>query len=547
MKKILFIILMALLPMMGHSSEKVRVFVQPSSPIVNEPFDLIFKIKLTGDEDPYISFDPGRFEVIGKSNQGVSIKTTIVNGKFTTKKEVSIVYSIQSSTSGTNALRSIEVDFGNGKKEKVRTIRINVLREAKRAKDIFVLAVPSKTDVYVGEGFDVNYYLYFKVGVIGNEVEKYPPLGKFLKRFHMVNEVVETVRYQGELYRRSLKYSARLFAQKPGQATIDPLKLKVQYSSSRNRGAFGFGMQLGQYRTRSFSSKKLKVNVMSLPTEDVPPFFTGLIGKHEFNITVPRNKFLVNEAIEAKLEVKGVGALEALEAPKIFTHESLEEFDTKGEIQAVNKQVQKKIFEYTYLPRAAFQLEPSILKIAYFDPDQKIYVTNEINVPEMIVSGASSVTRSFSKSQGSDDKDKNEEISPKLKIGLVGIGFGKNLNSSVTPFRLNILLFICLIVSVGSFFLNKDIFKSDEISKLVKLNLSSRATYSTLFSLVNFLPGESDLGIREKLEKSELSKEAKLHFSQLLDSLEKGTYSNGEKKSMKAKRKYFTELKKGLS
>jgi hypothetical protein len=546
MKKLFYIMLLVLIPLTSYSSDKVSVYVQPSSPIVNEPFDLIFKIKLVGDEEPYISFDPGRFEVLGKSNRGVSIKTTIVNGKFTTKKEVNIVYNIQSSRSGTNLLRNIVVDFGNGKKEKVKNLRINVLREAKKAKDIFVLAIPSKTDVYVGEGFDVNYYLYFKVGVLGNEVEKYPPLGKFLKRFHMVNEVVETVRYQGELYRRSLKYSARLFAQKPGEATIDPLKLKVQYSSSRNRGAFGFGMQLGQYRTRSFSSKKVKVNVMSLPSEDVPPYFTGLVGTHEFKLIVPRNKFLVNEAIEAKLEVKGVGALEALDPPKIFTHESLEEFDTKGEIQAVDKQIQKKIFEYTYLPRASFKLEPSSLKVAYFDPDQKIYVTNEIQVPEMIVSGTSTSARSFSKPSDEGVKDA-KPVSEKLKLGLVGIGFGKSLNSNFTPFRVNTFLITCLVVSILSFLVSKDSFKSNELSHLIKKNLSANGSYSSLYALVNSLDSDSDLPVREKIMNSDLSKEAKGHFTQLLDSLEKGSYSNGEKGKLKPKKKYFMELKKSLS
>jgi hypothetical protein len=544
MKKIIYILCVLLFSAFTYSAEKVKVFVQPSAPIVNEPFDLVFKVKLEGDQEPYISFDPGRFEVLGKSNQGVSIKTTIVNGKFTTKKEVTVVYSMQTSSSGINLLRGIEVDFGNNVKEKLRTLRINVLREPKRAKDIFVLAVPSKTDVYVGEGFDVNYYLYFKVGVLGNEVEKYPPLSKFLKRFHMVNEVVETVRYQGEMYRRSLKYSARLFAQKPGEATIDPLKLKVQYSSSRNRGAFGFGLQLGQYRTRSFLSKKVKINVMSLPTDNVPPYFTGLVGKHEYKLSIPRNKYLVNEAIEAKLEVEGVGALEAFDPPKIYSHESLEEFDTKGEIQAVNNQVQKKIFEYTYLPRAAFQLPPNKLKIAYFDPDQKVYVTTEVDVPEMIVSGTGVSARSFSTPEKREDEaEQSNEVEELKKVGLVGIGLGKNMNSSITPFRVNGALIVVLFITLISFFLRREQFKTNELSSMIKKCLSGNVTYSGVYTIVNLLPGGVELTAREKLQNSGLSEDAKTHFSMLMDALEVGTYSKGDKQSLKPKKKYFHELK----
>ena len=545
MKTILLSILLTLSVVSAFASEKVSVHILPASPIVNEPFDLIFKIQLTGDEDPYISFDPGRFEVIGKSNQGVSIKTTILNGKFATKKEVNIVYSIQSQHSGQNYIRNIEVDFGSGKKEKLKNLSINVLKEPQRAKDIFVLAVPSKTDVFVGEGFDVNYYLYFKVGVLGNEVEKYPPLSKFLKRFHIVNEVVETVRYQGEMYRRTLKYSARLFAQKPGEATIDPLKLKVQYSSSRNRGAFGFGLQLGQYRTRSFSSPKVKVNVMSLPTEDVPPYFTGLVGKHEFTLSVARNKFLVNEAIEAKLEVKGVGALEAYDPPKIFTHENLEEFDTKGEIQAVDKQVQKKIFEYTYLPRAALKLDPSVRKVAYFDPDQKVYVTTDIQVPEMIVSGSTSGTRSFSKPEPMKEDSETQKDNYKLgNKGIVGIGLGKSITSELTPFRLNLVLLVLIGFVLCSFLISNLKTVNTEVNDLVKLSLSKNISYSSLYGLVNLIPSDEKLTASQKLLKSSLSDQAKSHILALLDALERGTYSEGLNNKIKVSKKYIYELKK---
>ncbi|OUR93051.1 hypothetical protein A9Q84_21340 [Halobacteriovorax marinus] len=549
MKKILFALLL-LSCFNTFSSDKVKVLIQPSRPIVNEPFDLIFKIKLTGNEEPYISFDPGNAQVTGRSNRGVSVKTTIINGKFTTTKEVTYVYNIISERSGRLLIKNVEVDFGNGKKEKIKNLKINVLREAKRPKDIFILAIPSKTDVFVGEGFDVNYYLYFRVGVLGNEVEKYPPLGKFLKRFHMVNEVVETVRYQGEIYRRSLKYSARLFAQKAGEATIDPIKLKVQYSPNRNRGAFGFGIQLGQYRTRSFQSKKVKINVMSLPTENIPPYFSGLVGKHEYTLTVPRNKYVVNEAVEAKLEVKGVGALEALDPPVVFSHPNLEEFDTKGELQAINQQIHKKTFEYTYLARSSFVINEKNLKVAYFDPDTREYVTTEIQVPKLIISGSSVTSKSYtrpSKDTSIEVLDQESNLEAE-KIGLVGINLGKSETRSITPFKFNLCLGFVILLILGSFFIRKseDSGIKSEINKLVKLNISKNGTFSSLYGLLNMIPGEDSLNPREKLEQSKLSSSSKKYFSLLLDSLERGTYSNESKNKVDIHKKHFSELRKYL-
>lgn len=550
MIKRVFSILLMLITFSSWASDKVSVSVSPSQPVVNEPFELIFKIKLKGEEEPYISFDPGGASVTGRSNRGVSLKTTIINGKFTTTKEVTYVYNLISTRRGSLYIKNIKVDFGNSQVEKLKNIRLNVLREPQKPKDIFVLAIPSKTEVYVGEGFDVNYYLYHRVNVLGSELEKYPTLGDFLKRFHLVNETIETVRYKGELYRRSLKYSARLFAQKSGKAKVDPLKMKVQYSSGRNRGSFGFGIQLGQVRTRSFQSKKVEVNVLPLPTENVPPYFSGLVGEHEFNLQIPRTKYVVNEAIEAKLEVKGVGALEAYEAPKILNHKDLEEFDTKGEIQAINKQVQKKLFDYTYLARSAFNIAPHTIKVAYFDPDKKEYITKEIEVPGVSISGgavkSSSYTNNSNDIQAIDSeltKDNRLE-----QLGLVGLNLGKVKSSnSILIFLNSFLVLLLLIVTLLTFFIKKQRSTvQDKVRILIKDIYSGKLSFSNLYSLLNLLSLDLNRSVRDKVEGSHLTFEAKKYFLDLLEGLERGTYSNEEVSNGKIKKKYFKELQQEI-
>ncbi len=544
MKKIISLILM-LLALSSFGSEKVSVAIQPNAPVLNEPFELIFKIKLTGDEEPYISFDPGGASVTGRSNGGVSLKTTIINGKFTTSKEVTYVYSMLSTRRGTLYIKNIEVDFGGGKTEKLKDLRINILREPQRPKDIFVMAIPSKTEVYVGEGFDVNYYLYQRVNVIGSELEKYPALGDFLKRFHLVNETIETVRFKGELYRRSLKYSARLFSQKAGKAIIDPLKLKVQYSSGTSRSNFGFGIQLGQVRVRSFQSEKVEVNVLPLPTENVPPYFSGLVGEHEFTLQVPRTKYVVNEAIEAKLEVQGVGALEAYEAPKLFKHKDLEEFDTKGEIQPIDNQVQKKIFEYTYLARSSFDIDAHVEKVAYFDPVKKTYVTKEIEVPKVSISGGAVKSSSYSNSEKIKTDAAPAANDEKKSLGIVGVNLGKVKTSNEIISVINyVLITVFLLLSASLFFVRKEFSTNVEISKeIIRDILKGNLSFSSLYSVLSLISGDLGKNVGEKVRESTLSEGAKSCFLSLLDSLERGTYSTEKSGKGKVNKKYFKELR----
>lgn len=545
MKKIISVLLL-FISFTCFSSDKVSVSVQPSAPIVNEPFDLIFKIKLSGDEEPYISFDPGGASVTGRSNRGVSLKTTIINGKYTTSKEVTYVYSLLATRSGSLYLKNIKVDFGAGVSEKVKNLRLNVLREPKRAKDIFVMAVPSKDKVYVGEGFDVNYYLYQRVNVLGSELEKYPSLGDFLKRFHLVNETIETVKYKGELYRRSLKYSARLFAQKPGKAKLDPLKMKVQYSSGSRRSSFGFGIQLGQVRTRSFQSERIEIEVLPLPVENVPPYFTGLVGEHEFNLKFPRTKYVVNEAIEAKLEVQGVGALEAFEAPKLLKHKDLEEFDTKGELQPINNQVQKKMFEYTYLARSAFDIEEHIVKVAYFDPIKKQYITKDIVIPKVSISGGAVKSSSYSKSDPSKSTvSKEEAVGSKVaRGGVVGINLGKLKSTNFIINIVNVFLFVVFIFICLSTFLvrQKSSDRIDAAKTIIKSIYKGDQSYSSLYSVLNLISDDVSLSITEKIKTSKMSDSSKSYFLTLLESLERGAFSTEEARSMKVKKKHFKEL-----
>ncbi|RPJ78523.1 MAG: hypothetical protein EHM20_03705, partial [Alphaproteobacteria bacterium] len=409
-------------------AEDVEVEVSPPEPLINESFFVTFKIKSTGNVDPYISFTPVGAVVQGKSEQGVSISTIVINGKFTTTREQNYVYELIAERQGQVSLKNIKVEVG-GKVTNVKDLSFNVLAQAKRIPDAFMEATASKTKLYLGEGIDVNYYLYFKTSIAANDVKEFPKLNKFIKRFHHINSPVETVQYKGQMFKRILTYSARLYPEKIGNAVLDPMIISVQIVESDYSSPFGaFGMGAQRFKNKDLASPRIEVEVRPLPTENVPASFTGLVGEHEFSLSIPKTKYLVNEPIEVKFEVKGKGAVENMDTPSIYSDNNLEQFDTKSEVTEIGTQAAKKVFEYTFLARGPLNLATRDLNLSYFDPSTGRYIEKKVSVPGIEVSGAAFQAN---EQGGAQPQPKNKEQSASSDENFLTNMFGSTAKKSV--------------------------------------------------------------------------------------------------------------------
>lgn len=534
-------------------AEDVEVTVEPREGIVNENFYVTFKIKTSGSEEPYISFTPSGASVLGKNAHGLSISTVVINGKFTTTKEQSVVYELLAERAGQVYLRNIKVEM-NGKTIPVKEVKITILNEARRIPDAFIEAETSKTKVYLGEGLDVNYYLYFKTSISANDVKEFPKLNKFIKRFHHINSPVETVQYRGQIYRRILAYSARLFPEKIGAATLDPMKISVQIVENEY-GGFGFGSQ--RYKNKDLSSQPVSIEVLPLPKEGVPASFTGLVGEHEFNLTVPKTKYLVNEPIEIKLEVKGKGALENLDTPVIFEDKNLESFDTKTDVTELGTQAAKKSFEYTMLARGPLKIEGRKMSLAYFDPETSRYIEKKIEVPALEVEGQGVIPPTPVESQ---KKERVEKSIEENKIALVGpILRGQEKWYYKFFLVLNTFLGAMLLTLVGMFIKSKKENKKEKganlkIKEAISHLKNKGINYSDLYKVLAELDKEKKMSnggvsIRDILNESTLKKETKEYFKNALSSMEGGTFAKGSTKEIKKinfDKKHFNELIRNL-
>jgi hypothetical protein len=540
MKYFIFIIILFLNK--SIFANELKLEINPKRPVAGEVFQVYFRVFTSISEMPEINFSPDNLEVVGKSNQGISTRTIYANGKLTITREITIVYDLVSSKSGVTALRNITVQLNNQTLRHPNVI-IEVFKESQQLADVFLQADVSKKSLFVGEGVLVKYYLYSRVPVSNLDIKKYPKLNNFLKRFLQEPEQTERVIVDGDAYIRTQIYAAKLFPEKTGELIIDPLRMSVAYAPTRANDPFtAFGLNQ-TVRNKTLNSDSVKIEVRPLPTP-VPTHFSGLVGVHEFQLTVGQNKLIVNEPLELKLTVTGSGALENMDAPELLKHSGLEEFESNGDLKIIDASKATKIFDYTYLAKENFKLPLTNYTLSYFDPDAERYVSTELIIPEITVAGEEVIL--------SNKKNLIDEENQKA-----GSSFSKPDDSKLSDLKLldhfhwrtfintvnSGLIILAIFLILGWFVRSKGLsfnFLNVKIPPSFKKgNFDLREFLEWIKPLISET-GKSPLAI---IKDSSLSGDSKLYFIDLLTQNDLKEYSSRKSVAeFKYKAKYFKEL-----
>ena len=508
----------------AHADE-VKIELNPPKPVAGEMFQAFFRIFSDSDSEPVINFSPFRLEVVGKNNYGVKTSTVYMNGKFTTSREMTIIYDLVASQPGIAGIRDINIQVGS-KTIRHPSMTFNILKEPEVAADVFVMTDVPKKMIFLGEGIVVRYFLYSKVPVTNLDIKKYPKLNNFLKRFLQEPDRSERVNVDGEPYIRTQIYAAKLFPEKTGELKIDPLHLSATVINSRGGdpfGSFGLGRES---RVKSVSSESIKIEVRPLPIEGKDEFFTGLVGKHDFDLQINSSRFIVNEPLEVKLSVSGGGALENMEAPTILKHEGLEEFESNGDLKITDADQAIKTFDYTFLPKMNLKIPASNLKLTYFDPDSMKYVPVQLPLNEIVVAGGSKEEGRESPKPKNDEPQKNNISLPQVPASLSG-----PLLEGVKSWRsylgyLNFLLSaLAIIIALGIIIKKEKLpsFSSNKIPASFKKGQFHLGEFTQWMTPLISQTGKSPLSL---IKESSLSQETKNYFVALLDSNDLKDYSH---------------------
>ena len=136
---------------------------------------------------------------------------------------------------------------------------------------------------------------------------------------------------------------------------------------------FGFNQTIEYNAT----SNKVKIDVLSLPTEGKPDSFHGAVGEFSLNADIDKTTAKTNEAVTLKVILSGKGNLELLEMPELNLPSGFEKYEPKTteNISKRNIVSGSKVAEYLMIPRVVGTREIPKVEFSYFNPEKKKYVT----------------------------------------------------------------------------------------------------------------------------------------------------------------------------
>ncbi len=538
-------ILLLLLVSFTTYAQAITATLSASEVALEDSFKLSINFEYDGDLEPYVTFNLKNAEIISDNTNDPSrlmVKGYFAGGKMTQKKVYNYVYELKALSNGSALVKDIKVDLG-GKVVKHRTLTIRVLRERAKLQDYFVRAEVSKTQAYVGEKIELNYYVYFKGEITSPEFVKFPIQKNFLKRFELPRVNVERVSISGEVFKRLLVYKSVLYPEKAGDLSIDPVEVRIQYPDyrSRNRNAFGmsFSFSTATYKTKVLRSDRVKIKSLEIPTANMPKSFTGLVGDHKFNLSLNKNKIVVNDVLEARLEVQGDGALEKFDAPRIISSDSFEVFETRAEMVEKTPLDKNKVFDYTFLAKSSDDIPQREIELAVFNPETGQFDISKIEIPALAIIGSGTISTNLASSETKEvnqtQQPRQEILKSELSENIMAPIFKPRLSRNIWKIVNYVLSGFVVLLVIAAMLPFVTIFRRDPFRELKK-----NFNYSQIFKHICAHVEDGD-SLIEKVNYVDLSAPTKKYFVDLIENASKNEYK-GAKLPLKYEASCWQEL-----
>jgi hypothetical protein len=326
----------------------------------------------------------------------------------------------------------------NGSKIKSESLVINVVKETSTDKNVdkqlgiseeelnnnvFILAVPNKTNIKQGEQLTVTYKLYTKLNISSPQISKLPTFNGFWSEDLQTSQNIQfkIEMYNNERYRAATIKKVALFPTKSGNLELTPFELRVPVlvKSKRSRrdvfDDFFNDSFFGRTETieHLVKSNKLRIKVDPLPSSNVPSSFTGAVGKLNFDLNFDKTNVELNEAITVKARISGSGNISLLDLPDIQFPAGFEKYEpkTSESINRNNVISGRKDIEFIIVPRIPGVKEIPPIAFTYFDLNKNEYVTLFSDAFTIdVAQGDGSIVQNVSGYSKEDVKLLNEDI-----------------------------------------------------------------------------------------------------------------------------------------
>ena len=240
------------------------------------------------------------------------------------------------------------------------------------------LVVPKK-EVYFGEAFPVEIYLYWQNAQDVHMPQLKTPgfsTGQFGEP-QRSSTVMNGMQYNVAIFRTAAT------AARTGDLTLGPAECQLTVlipapGQPRRRSIFDdfFGAQM-QGRPTLLQTEPQSMRVLPLPTENVPENFNGAVGTYNLAVSAGPTNLAVGDPITVRVQINGRGQLDALNLPP---QPQWREFKAYAATSTVNPTDPlglsgSKSFEQVIVPENHEIRVLPPFQFSFFDPNAKSYRT----------------------------------------------------------------------------------------------------------------------------------------------------------------------------
>ncbi|HEX3800444.1 MAG TPA: BatD family protein [Verrucomicrobiae bacterium] len=300
---------------------------------------------------------------------------SFANGAAQSSVSVTYSYDLTPGKPGIYVIPALTVNLG-GQSFTSQPIRLRVAEAGKGQASVggaFLRLLVPKNEVYLGEVLPVDIQLFYRA-IQGAEMPQVKEEGFTLGK--MLQPTQASTAVNGQPYSVATMKTFVVPA-KVGKLDLGPATMQVNVPKPNSRQTI-FG-QFYDWQSVTLESDPHSLQVLPLPSANVPAGFSGAVGNYSVTITASPTNVAMGDPITIKVQISGRGALESITLPAQTGWEQFKLYPPTSDFQpAANDPLGisgTRTFAITAVPQTMDAKEIPPYVFSYFDPDQKSYRT----------------------------------------------------------------------------------------------------------------------------------------------------------------------------
>ena len=266
-------------------------------------------------------------------------------------------------------------------------------RRQPKAPEVFLQAVATPENPYVGQQVVYTLYLFTQVDVRSVNPSSLPSFKGFWSREipQPDQSLPEMVVQDGERFGKVVLLERALFPRRAGDLEIEPVVARL---AAMVPDSSIFGSLMPRAREISRSSNAVTLNVRELPAS--PGNFHGAVGRLSLTTELSPNELEVGDAATLTVTLKGRGHLQGIPVPELPELAGIKVFPPQQDsAETLEGQwvAGRRTWSFVLVPERPGDWQIPALEIPYFDPGREEFRAAAGEPLELSVKGSTSLVR----------------------------------------------------------------------------------------------------------------------------------------------------------